>query len=189
MARKLRDELEGGVHHVYARGNDGCDIYVDDVDRARYLTELARAVLLQGWRCLAYCLMSNHVHLLVETPSANLGDGMRRLHGDYARGFNQRHDRRGHLFQGRFGSVLVRDDAQLWAAAAYVAVNPVEAGLCRRPEQWPWSSHAATVASARMAPPPWLDVARLLWHFGAAGGDPVQRYVTYVADRLARPRA
>jgi putative transposase len=186
MARPLREELEGGVHHVFARGNDGCDIYVDDVDRRRYLSLLALVVKLRGWRCLAYCLMTNHVHIVVETPKPDLGLGMRRFHGDYARLFNLRHERRGHLFQGRFGSVLVGDDAQLWAVAAYVAVNPVEAGLCRAPEDWRWSSHPATIGVAEG--PPWLHVDRLLWHFGGAGGEARARYGNYVADRLARPR-
>ena len=186
MPRTIRPELAGGVHHVYARGVHHQDLYVDDSDREAYLELLAQEIERRCWQCLAYCLMSNHVHLLVETPKPNLGAGVQRLHGDYARLFNKRHDRGGHLFQGRFGSVLVGSDAQLWAAAAYVALNPVEAGLCRAPEAWGWSSHAATIGM--MPPPPWLDVARLLWHFGGAGGDPRDRYRRYVADRLSSPR-
>jgi REP element-mobilizing transposase RayT len=184
MARKPRQEIAGGVHHVYARGNDRCAVYRDDADRQAYLALLGTVVVSRGWRCLAYCQMTNHVHLLLETPRANLGRGMHQLHGEYARRFNKRHGRSGHLFGGRFGSVHVGGDAQLWAAAAYVAVNPVDAGLCRRPEDWPWSSHGATLGEADR--PPWLDVSRLLWHFSAGRGDPQGRYATYVADRLAR---
>src|SRR5262245_6576248 len=99
-----------------------------------YLARLAKAVDRFGWRQLAYCLMNNHVHLLLETPSANLSEGMRSLHSGYAQGFNLRHGRVGHVFQGRYGAVLMARDAQVCAAAAYIARNPVEAGLCRTPE-------------------------------------------------------
>ena len=125
------------------------------------------------WRLLAYCLMPNHVHLLIETPLANLGVGMQWLHGLYAREFNDRHGRSGHVFQGRYGAVRAERDEQLWGAAAYIAMNPVEAGLCKDPEEWPWGSHRAI---ARGGGPRWLDVDRLLGHFAGAGGDPRERY-------------
>jgi REP element-mobilizing transposase RayT len=125
------------------------------------------------WRCLAYCLMDNHVHLLVETPAANLGLGMQRLHGKYGRDFNDRHGRSGHVFQGRFGSKRMIDDEQLWTTARYIARNPVEAGLCRDALEWEWSSHAGVLAASA---PGWLDVSRLLSYFGAAGGDAATRY-------------
>jgi putative transposase len=175
MPRKPRDEMEGAVHHVFARGNDRREIYVDDLDRRIYLATLGRVTRRQRWRCLSYCLMPNHVHLLVETPHANLGSGMQRLHGDYAQVFNERHGRSGHVFQGRFGSVRMASDEQLWAAAAYVALNPVTAGLCRAPEEWPWSSHASTMQPRRR--PAWLDVARLLSHFEGLGGNSLQSYL------------
>jgi putative transposase len=174
MPRRPREEVEGAVHHVFARGNDRRDIFVDDVDRRIYLATLGRVTKRQRWRCLAYCLMPNHVHLLVETPNANLGAGMQRLHGDYAHIFNERHGRSGHVFQGRFGSVRMATDEQLWTAAAYVALNPVTAGLCETPEEWRWSSHGSTVDARRR--PGWLDVARLLSYFEGLGGDPLQRY-------------
>lgn len=182
VPRKPREELEGGVHHVYARGNRGEDIYLDNADRQNYLRMLGQIVVKWRWRCLAYCLMDNHVHLLIETPEANLGVGMQRLHSGYAQTFNERHGRSGHVFQGRYGAVRMRRDEQLWTVAGYIAANPVEAGLCARPEQWPWGSHAA-VASARG--PVWLDVDRLLWFFTGAGGDPRRRYLDLVAGRLA----
>jgi REP element-mobilizing transposase RayT len=184
VARHPRLELEAGIHHVYARGNERREIFNDDADRRQYLSRLADAVGRNRWRCLAYCLMPNHVHLLLETTRPNLGTGMRRLHGGYAQAFNARHERSGHLFQGRYGSVRVEDDPQLWVAAAYIAVNPVGAKLCRRPEHWTWSSHKAAL-DAGGAAPRWLDIDRLLWHFGAAGGDPRQRYADFVEDRLA----
>jgi putative transposase len=179
MPRKPRVELAGGVHHVYARGNRRQAIYLGDGDRLIYLELLSQAVKRQGWRCLAYCLMKNHVHLLVETPEANLGAGMGRMHGLYAQTFNTRHKHSGHLFQGRFGSVLVKTDEQLWTVAKYIARNPVEAGLCKTADDWRWGSHAALVGGA--APPRWLDANRLLGYFGAAGGDPRRRYEEFVA--------
>jgi putative transposase len=187
MPRRPREELEGAVHHVFARGNDRRDIYVDDVDRRVYLAMLGRVTRRQRWRCLSYCLMPNHVHLLVETPDANLGAGMQRLHGDYAHTFNERHGRCGHVFQGRFGSIRMVTDEQLWAAAAYVALNPVTAGLCNAPDEWPWSSHGSTIETRRT--PAWLDAARLLSYFEGLGGDPLQRYLAMTEGECAQPAA
>lgn len=181
MARKLREDFEGAIHHVYARGNDRQAIFLSDLDRRFYLATLRRVVMERGWGCLAYCLMPNHVHLLIETPRANLGRGMQVLHGKYAQRFNQRHGRHGHLFQGRFGAVRVKDDAQLWMAAAYIAGNPVRAGLCERPEEWRWSSHAAIVSGRA---PFWLDVARLLSFFEIPAAGSRRRYVGLVGARL-----
>jgi REP element-mobilizing transposase RayT len=181
MPRKHREEIAGGVHHVYARGNGRHHIYIDDTDRKRYLTMLKNVVVRKRWRCLAYCLMDNHVHLLVETPEGNLGPGMQRLHGIYAQTFNQRHGRSGHVFQGRYGAVRIKDDEHLWTVTGYIALNPVKAGFCDRPEQWRWSSHAAVVDGSV---PEWVDVARLLSYFEALGGDPWRRYLDTVTDRL-----
>jgi REP element-mobilizing transposase RayT len=173
VARRARQEVEPGIHHVYARGNDRRRIYLDDADRERYLAALGRVAERQRWGCMAYCLMDNHVHLLIETREPNLGTGMHRLHGGYAQSFNARHGCTGHLFQGRYGAVRIKSDAQLVATVAYIVRNPVEAGLCARPEEWAWSSHGATLAGRA---PAWLDVAGLLRYFGAAGGEPRRRY-------------
>ena len=145
VPRKPRSEIAGGVHHVWARGNNKALLFHDDVDREGYLWLLGSVVVRHRWRCLSYCLMDNHMHLLVETPEPNLGDGMQRLHGDFGRGFNRRHARSGPVFQGRFGSKPVGSDEQLWTVAGYIAANPVEAGLCRSPEDWRWNSHACVV--------------------------------------------
>lgn len=176
------------MQHVYARGNAKQLIYLDDVDRRMYLSLLAQAVQRYGWRCLAFCLMDNHVHLMLETPLPNLARGMQRTHGLYAQSFNRRHRRCGHLFQGRFGSVLVTSDAQFLMTVRYIARNPVEAGLCDDAAEWPWSSHAALLAGAC---PAWLDSARLLGQLGADGGDPLRRYADLVGwtEPLALARA
>jgi REP element-mobilizing transposase RayT len=161
------------VHHVYARGNRQQRIYLDDRDRSEYLRLLGEAVFDHEWRCLAFCLLDNHLHLVIETPQPNLGDGMQWLHGTYARIFNDRHRRSGHLFQGRFGAKPIRTDPQLWAVVRYVALNPVAAGVCSTPQQWPWGSCGRQ--------PPWLDQARLLQYLGAAGGNPWRRYAQLIA--------
>jgi putative transposase len=178
MARRPREEVEDGIFHVYARGNAKQAIYLDDFDRLTYLRLLGLTVEKRSWRCLAYCLMENHVHLLLETPDANLAAGMQWLHSVYAQTFNERHSRVGHLFQGRYGAVRIRSDAQLWTVLRYLCLNPVEAGLCARPAEWQWGSHGALCAGA----PAWLDRERLLEFLAGNGGDPWRRYVEFVED-------
>lgn len=179
MPRALREEVEGGVFHVFARGNNRELVYQEDEDYARYSALLGAVVRQCDWRLLAFCLMPNHVHILVETPKPNLGAGMQRLHGLYARGFNRRHTRCGHVFQGRYGAVRITTDEQLWTVARYIARNPVAAGLCSDPAQWAWGSHAALVTGRT---PRWIDVRRLLTYFDAAGGDGRGRYFAFVDD-------
>jgi putative transposase len=181
MGRKPRVEVEGGLHHVYARGVDRQRIFRDDVDRSSYLTLLGTVIRKTHWRCMTFCLMENHVHLLLETPEPNLGQGMRLLQSSYARAFNVRHGRTGHLFQGRFGSVLIRTDAQLWAVVSYIARNPIEAGLCEALDQWPWSSHQALLGGPG---PNWLDVPHLLSHFEGGKSDARSRYRELVMNGL-----
>ena len=139
---RLRIEIAGATYHVIARGVDRRRIFSDDEDYETYTRLLGAVVKRQGWRLLAYCLMPNHVHLVLETPTTNLANGMQWLHGRYARLFNRRHKRRGHLFEARYLSPLVADD-QLPRTVAYVAMNPVKAALCRTSDEWEWSSHPA----------------------------------------------
>jgi REP element-mobilizing transposase RayT len=167
MPRPLREELAGGIHHVFARGNNRELIFRSDADRRRYLKLLGAEVARRRWRCLAYCLMDNHLHVLLETPKPNLSPGIQRLHGVYAQSFNGRHARAGHVFQGRFGAAPVRRDAHLWIIAGYIADNPVVAGLVDRPEAWPWSSHGAIATSLA---PRWLDHERLEAYLDSMAG-------------------
>ena len=143
---------------MYARGNDHGSIFDDDADRLAYLRLLGKVTSAMDWRCLAFCLMTNHVHLLLETPRANLSKGMQRLQSSYTKAFNGRRQRSGHLFEGRFGSTLVESDEQLVAVARYIEANPVEAGICVRANDWPWCSAYAEAGSQS---PSWLDSARL----------------------------
>ena len=119
-------------------------IFEDDFDRVRLLDAVARAVRSHRWRCLAYCLMGNHYHLLLQTPEPNLSSGMRLVQGGYARRFNRRHDRRGHLFGDRFHDLRVDGEEHLLSAAVYTVLNPVRAGIAGTAEQWRWSSYRAT---------------------------------------------
>lgn len=173
VARKPRENLEGGVYHVYARGNAKGRVFLTDLDRRAYLRSLANVVSTKRWICLAYCLMDNHIHLLLETPNANLSAGMQRLQSEYAQAFNARHQRSGHVFQGRYGAVRITTDGQLALTAAYIARNPVEAGRCRRPGDWPWSSYAAVMGGWT---PSWLDSGRLLRIFDPERGAARDRY-------------
>jgi putative transposase len=174
--------MSGELHHVLARGAAKQEIFLDATDYRRYLALLSRTCRCYEWRCLSYCLMSNHVHLLVEATIPNLSRGMHRLQGGYAQFFNQRHDRSGHVFQGRFKTVEVKSDEQLWTLVRYIVDNPVAAGLCAEPEDWRWSSHAAIVDGHA---DPCLDETRLFAYLESYGGEPRHRYLEFLKG--ARP--
>lgn len=133
-------QIGGGTYHVASRGNRRQSIYHDDDDRAFFLSLRNRVVQRHGWRLREYCLLTNHFHLLFDTPVPNLSVGMHRLNSGYARYFNDRHGYDGHLFDRRFGSRLVETEEHLLEAMRYIAFNPVKAGLCSNAGEWPWSS-------------------------------------------------
>ena len=164
MARPLRLEFAGALYHLTARGNARADIFADDADRRLFLELLGKEIVQQGWRCYAYCLMDNHYHLLIETPEPNLVAGMRRFNGVYTQAFNRRHGRVGHVFQGRYKSILVDKDSYGLELSRYIVLNPVRARMVKRAQQWAWSSYRATVGAA--APPAWLDAQWVLGQFG-----------------------
>ena len=159
---------------MFARGNDRRPIFRDDRDREGYLAAFGFVARRMRWSCLAYCLMENHVHLLLQLPEPGLARGMQRLHGLHGRAFNDRHARTGHVFQGRYGSNLQNTDEQLWHTIAYIARNPVEAGLCSAPEDWRWSSHAGVVRGSH---PGWVDADALYRCFASLGGCGRERYL------------
>jgi REP-associated tyrosine transposase len=181
MGRRPREDIAGAIQHVFARGNNRRIVFRDDADRRLYLSLLACVVCDRLWRVLSYCLMPNHVHLVVETPEANLSLGMRDLHRDYTRAFNDRHDDVGHVFHKPFRNKRVEDDAHLETLIGYVVVNPVAAGLVQRPEEWAWGSDGALAAGF---PPPCLDFHRLMDLLGADGGNPHERYRAIIEARL-----
>src|SRR4051794_17764448 len=135
MARLARHDLpDHGAFHITMRGVAGCDIYVDDADRIRFLRFLGLGTRVAEWRLLAYCLMRNHFHLVVIGELERISRGMHGLAFRYAQAFNQRYERRGHLFQDRFHAQVIRDDDHLGSACAYVLANADRIGIA----DWPW---------------------------------------------------
>lgn len=156
MARPLRLEAPGEFSHVLARGNSRLPIFEDDRDRIVFLDLLLEVTERFDVRCHAYCLMGNHYHLLVQPMAGGLPRALRQLNGVYAQRFNRRHQRAGHLFEGRYKSILVDRQSYLLELARYIVLNPVRAKLVEMPEAWRWSSYTATAGLA--PPPPFLTV-------------------------------
>jgi REP element-mobilizing transposase RayT len=146
MPRPLRSFEPGGHYHITARGNNGRDIVVDDQDREAFVVLLARTAVRFGIHVHAWCLMSNHYHLVVETPSGEVSPAIQYLNGAHARRFNRRHCRDGHLFRARFRATVLEDDRHLEAACAYVLLNPVRAGLAATAEDWRWAGAVGSPA-------------------------------------------
>ena len=142
----------GATYHVVSRGVRRLPIFYDDLDRAWFSEDLTRIVRDLGWRCHAYCLMSNHYHLLVRTPDPDLSVGMWRLNQRHALQINRRHNFVGHVFEGRFFAELIENDRYFVAVARYIDQNPVRATICRSAEAWAWSGCAATLGLRRRLP-------------------------------------
>lgn len=182
MARPLRIEFPGAVYHITCRGNAKQSIYLDEKDRSNFLEVLTLVVERFNWLCHAYCLMENHYHLIIETPEGNLSRGMRQLNGVYTQSFNRRHNRVGHLFQGRFKALLVEKESYLLTLCRYVVLNPVRAGLVKRPEEWKWSSYRATAGEERR--PSFLTVEWILSQFGSNESEAKKEYKQFVLDGI-----
>lgn len=144
MARPLRIEYAGALYHVTARGNARGDIYSDDGDRTLFLELLRNTCDRFDWYCHAYCLMTNHYHLLIETGTPSLSKGMKFLNGTYTQAYNRKHRRVGHLFQGRYKAILVDKESYLLELARYIVLNPVRARMVMSARDWAWSSYRAT---------------------------------------------
>jgi putative transposase len=181
MPRAPRLELPGGMYHLGTRGNRRCPIFLDDEDRVRFLQLLERVVKRSNWTCHAYCLMTNHYHLLIELHEPSLADGMQMLNGRYARNFNEKYGLRGHLFEKRYYDELIDDDVHLLQLSRYIVQNPVRAAICERAGDWQWSSYAAMVGRAPAAP--FLTVEALLGMFGRSSAASAARYADFVADQ------
>jgi REP element-mobilizing transposase RayT len=178
VSRRRRDNDAGDTHHVFTRGVARAPVVLDDEDYERGLRLLSDAAGKFELECHAWCFLSNHTHLLLTSPLGNLSDAMRWYCSRAAQTFNLRHERAGHVFQGRFGSRLVESERYMLEVIRYIPLNPVRAGICRRPEEWMWSSYAAT-AGLRPAPP-FLTPAPLLDDFGSPAA-----YIDWIADGLA----
>jgi len=178
MARPLRIEFEGALYHVTSRGNAGSEVFIDDVDRLQFLEILGNTIERFGWICHAYCLMSNHYHLLIETPEPNLSRGMQHLNGVYTQWFNRKHSRFGHLVQGRFKSIVVEKESYLLELARYIVLNPVRAKMVRSARDWRWSSYRATAGQTQ--PPKFLTTDWLLSQFGKDRASAAHAYRRFV---------
>ena len=178
MARPLRIELTGGLYHVTARGDRREAIYLDEDDRLAWLALLGDVCERFNWRCHAFCQMTNHYHLVIETPEGNLSRGMRQLNGVYTQRANRKHGRVGHVFQGRYKGILVEKDAYLLELARYVVLNPVRAGMVKDAADWCWSSHRMMVG--RQTPPPWMETDGLLGQFARSRRDAIAAYIDFV---------
>ena len=185
MARPLRLELAGALYHVTSRSDGRENIFLSDEDRAAWLETLGEVCKRFNWVCHAYCLMTNHYHVVVETPDANLSKGMRQLNGVYTQRFNRSHSRVGHVFQGRFKAILVDKDNYFLELARYVVLNPLRAKMVRRLEQWPWSSYPATCGQT--ATPDWLQTDFVLSQFASQRARAVAKYIAFVHEGAKLP--
>lgn len=185
MARPLRIEFAGGLYHITARGNTRQDIYLTDDDRHQFLEILYRTCNRCQWLCHAYCLMSNHYHLLIETQTPTLSKGMKYLNGTYTQAFNRRHKRVGHVFQGRFKGILVDKDSYLLELARYIVLNPVRARMVRSAKDWPWSSYRATAGQSKAHLV--LTTDWILGNFGRNRITAQEKYKAFVQEGKNQP--
>jgi REP element-mobilizing transposase RayT len=180
MGRQLRIEYPGAYYHVTARGNERKEVFKSEKDREKFLSYLESAVVRYGAAIHAYCLMSNHYHLLLETPCGNLSQVMQHINGAYTNYFNAKRKRSGHLFQGRYKAILVEADAYAMELSRYIHLNPVRVGINAVPEDYRWSSYRDYVGLRQV--PSWLTTAFILGLFGAANEAAQKKYRQFVED-------
>jgi len=180
MSRSLRIAYSGALYHITSRGDGREKIYLNDNDREVFLSILSEVYNKFNWQFHAYCLMSNHYHLLIETPRPNLSKGMQYLNGVYTQRFNRLHNKVGHVFQGRFKSILVEKESYLLELARYIVLNPVRAHMVLSVNDWPWSSYLATVG--QVLTPAWLNVDWILSVFADCKQTSMDRYHKFVSE-------
>jgi len=186
MTRPLRIEFAGALYHVTSRGNAQKDIYLNDEDRELCLGVLGEVCKRFNWVIHAYCLMSNHYHLLIETPDGNLSQGMRHFNGVYTQRFNRKHNRVGHVFQGRYKAILVQKESYLLELARYIVLNPVRAQMVRSAKDWPWSSYRSTACFTEAEK--WLTVDWILSAFSSGKAEATERYRKFVSEGKKQPK-
>jgi len=184
MARPLRIQYDGAVYHVTSRGNERRPVFLDAEDHKGFLDVLRATRERYNWLCHAYCLMTNHYHLVVETGDGQLSAGMRQLNGVYTQWFNRKHRRSGHLFQGRFGAILIEKESHLLEACRYVVLNPVRARLVKHPSEWEWSSFNST--GGKHAPHPCLTTDWVLGQFAEERSQARKAYRRFVEDGMGK---
>lgn len=181
MTRKRRVWEPHKCHHVMLRGIDGRRIFEDSDDKVRFCLLLQESSEVHSQRIHAFCLMDNHIHLMVEPIKGSLQEGVRRFAFRYAQYFNKRHNRRGYVFQGRFRSILIEDGAYLRRVVRYIHLNPVEAGLVTEPEDYVWSSYQAYLGDTFFT---WLETDRVLSRFGENRSDAFAYFVEFMRMKL-----
>ncbi|TSC95364.1 MAG: hypothetical protein Athens101410_614 [Parcubacteria group bacterium Athens1014_10] len=182
MTRPLRIEYPGAIYHITSRGNAKQIIFQDDLDRGNFFRVLSLVIERFNWICHSYCLMDNHYHLIIETPEGNLSRGMRQLNGVYTQSFNTRHNKVGHLFQGRYKAILVDKDSYLLSLCRYVVLNPLRAGLVKWPQDWRWSSYMAIIGEVKK--PCFLTVDWILFQFGSNKIRAREQYKQFIFDGI-----
>lgn len=180
MARPLRIEYPGAFYHVISRGNAGCTVFKSIRDREKFFEYLEKAVERFSIRVHTYCLMTNHFHLLLETPNANLSKAVQWINVSYATYFNRKRGRKGHLFQGRFKSILIDADEYLKHLSRYIHLNPVRARMVDRPDEYRWSSYP--YFTGKKEAPEWLEMDWLLSQFGKDRKTSWKNYKRFVED-------
>jgi REP element-mobilizing transposase RayT len=176
--------MAAGIFHVTCHSVWTSDLFRDDLDRMEFLRELAVAVGQFAWTCLSFCLMTNHVHLILEVGKGSLPEGMQQLNTRYACRFNQRHDLRGHVFADRYHSNRIHTDAQLKVTFAYDANNPKDAGACESAADWFWSSYRGTIGLDELAG--FVNPERILRLFGSTRDVAIARLRRFVEGDDAR---
>jgi REP element-mobilizing transposase RayT len=170
---------------VTANGVARTALFRDDIDRGRFLDLLAGVVVRFEWTCHAYCVMTTHYHLLVQTPVPNLSAGMQRLNSCYVQQFNRRHREEGARLKRRFDDVLVKSESHALELFRYISMNPVRAEIRSRPEQWKWSSYAAHIGQAPC--PPFLTLEWVRAYFGSNPRRAAERLASFVEDTAEPP--
>jgi putative transposase len=184
MGRQLRIEYPGAHYHVTARGNERKDVFKSLRDREKFLFYLESAVLRYGAVIHSYCLMNNHYHLLLETPSGNLSQVMQHINGAYTNYFNTKRKRSGHLFQGRYKAILIEADEYVLELSRYIHLNPVRAGASAMPEEYRWSSYRDYIGLRES--PMWLNTALILGSFGTPKATAQIRYLKFVEELVGK---
>jgi len=149
MSRPLRIEYPDAWYHVMNRGRRSEKIFFTDTDREAFIKVLQEASELWNFRISAFCLMSNHYHLLIQTPDSNLSRGMRHINGVYTQRFNRGHKKEGPLFRGRYKAVLIDADNHVLEVLRYIHRNPLKAGIVKTPDDYSWSSHQGYMSQAK----------------------------------------
>jgi REP element-mobilizing transposase RayT len=178
MARALRITFPGAFYHVTSRGNERKAVFKGKRDREKFLEYLESASRRYDALIHAYCLMDNHYHLLLETPSGNLPQIMRHINGAYTTYFNVKRNRAGHLFQGRYKSILVDIDEYAKELSRYIHLNPVRAKMVEIPEEYEWSSYRQYIGRQKSAK--WLYRDFILGYFGQTVSTAQKEYQEFV---------